>query len=82
MGANLDEIRQLVREGKLVPVGSRRDAFLARSERGDPPQPGDILAGPFLVVSVEEATEVGWGLKVRRLVPPRAPRTGWRPASW
>ena len=79
MAENLDELRRLVREGKLVPVGSGRDATLARSERGDPPQPGDVLAGPFIVASVEEATADGWRLRVPRLVPPCGPRSGWRP---
>ncbi len=75
MTGNLADIRRQVEEGKLVPIGREREAFIPRLPLGSRPKPGDIIAGPFVVVSVDPTPHPGgWDAKVRQLVPPRATR--------
>lgn len=73
MAQNLDEIGQLVREGKLIPMGSEREAFVTRREGMARPRRGDVLPGRFIVTSVDPTPHPGgWDVTVKQLVPPRA----------
>ena len=77
MTRDLDEVRQLVKEGQLVPIGAEQDAFITRAEHTARPKPGDIVLGGFMVTSVDPTPHIGgWDVKVRRLVPPRANQRG------
>lgn len=67
------EIERLVREGKLIPFGSEREAFVTRREGMARPRPGDVLPGRFLVTWVDPTPQLGgWDVRVKQLVPPRA----------
>jgi len=77
MTHDLDELRDLVRKGSLVPIGRDRDAFITRAEHTTRPKPGDVVLGGFVVTSVDPTPHVGgWDVKVRPLVPPRSKRRG------
>jgi hypothetical protein len=71
MPDNLDDIKDQLRDGKLVPLGTEREAFVSADEVGGRPKIGDVLPGAFMVTSNDVKPVEGWRVKVRPLVPPR-----------
>lgn len=66
---NLDEIRQAVKERRLVPAGGAGQR-MSINRIGDGPKIGDVLAGPLIVTAVLEGEFSNIAeVEVQRLVP-------------
>lgn len=73
MVQKLDEIVQKLREGKLVPKGPGRKAYIRRE--GWDVEPGEVFPGPYIVVNATKSGPDSWEARIVPLVEPEPPES-------